>query len=167
MDTLEYQALVQERLTASGYTLQSVPPWGLVGYRRDFRMRWMATTLHLLVHVATTDHVTADGLAQFTRAALDHAEATRGQMRGLQSGVAVITAVIGESADDDAHAYALRTIQRDFAAFAWPTVVDLGAELRSSHAGSPFVGAVYSGWMRRQIETLLPQPDSLVRSGPH
>ncbi len=162
MDTLGYQALVQERLVAAGYTLRTTPPAGLVGHRRDFRLRWMATAVHTVVHVTTTPHVTADGLAGFTRSALSHAEVAHGQMRGLQSGVAVVAAVIAESADDEAHAYAMRTIPKDFAAFAWPVVVDLGAELRSSHAGSPLVGAVYSSWMRQQIETLLPQPDTVA-----
>lgn len=166
MDPVGYQSLVQERLVTSGYTLMSTPPWGLVGHRKDFRLRWMATTLHLLVHVTTTAHVTADGLAQFTRSALDHAEAAHGQLRGLQSGVAVIAAVVGESADEDAHAYALREIRKEMAAFAWPVLVDLNAGVRSSHAGSPVIGAVYTSWMRRQIETLLPQPDALEAARP-
>jgi hypothetical protein len=165
VDTLGYQSLVQERLAASGYALQVTPPWGLVGYRRDFRMRWMATTLHLLVHVTTAPHVTADGLHQFTHAALDDAKARRGEMRGLQSGVAVITVVIGDSADRGAHDYARGTIVKEFAAFAWPTVVDLGAQVRSSHAGRPMIGAAYTSWMRQQIETLLPQPGTLQPSG--
>ena len=166
MDTLGYQSLVQDRLATSGYSLRSTPPWGLVGYRRDFRVRWGATTLHLLVHVATTSHVTADELARFTRSSLDQAELAHGGMRGLQSGVGVISAVIGDSADEDAHRYALTTIVRDFATFAWPVVVDLGARVRSSRPSGPVIGAVYNSWMLSQIEALLPQPDALVPADP-
>ena len=166
MDTLGYQALVHDRLVASGYTVRSAPPSALVGYRRDFRVRWFATTLHLLVHVATTPHVTADGLARFTRASLDHAKLAHGGMRGMQSGVGVVSVVVGDSADEDAHAYALTTTVRDFAAFAWPAVVDLDAQVRSSRTAGPMVGAVYNSWMRAQIDALLPQPDALVGADP-
>jgi len=154
-----YRAAVEARMPAAGFTVLESGPHGLGGYRKDFRLRWMATTLHLFVHVATTEHVTAAGLEQYTRAALAHGNALRGQYRGFQSGVAVITSVVGEDADEDAHAYALGTLVREFAAFAWPTVVDLGIGVRSSHAGRPVVGAVYTSWMRGQVEALLPQPD--------
>ncbi len=45
-------------------------------------MSWMATTLHLFVHVATTTTVTEPELAAFTAQALQHAKDTKGELRG-------------------------------------------------------------------------------------
>lgn len=158
MSAQQYRDAVETRMRSHGYQVQESSPYGLVGYRRDFRLRWMATTLHLLVHVSTAPRVDAAGLEQYTRAALDHAKATRGEMRGFQSGVAVITAVVGDTVDESAHAFARREIVKGFAAFGWPTVVDLGAGVRTSHVGRPVLGSVYTSWMKRQIDTLLPPP---------
>lgn len=156
----EYRDAVEARMPAAGYTVQQTGAFGLIGYRKDFKLRWAASTLHLLVHVATVPHVTADALEQYTRGALEHAKATRGQMRGLQSGVAVITSLVGASADEAAHAYATSQVVKGYAAFAWPTVVDLETGVRSSHAGRPILGAFFTGWMRAQVDALLPQPDA-------
>lgn len=161
MTPLEYRAAVESRMVAAGYQIQQSDAYGLIGYRKEFKLRWMASTLHLLVHVTAVPQVTGQGLMEHTQAALEHAKARRGEMRGLQSGVAVITAVVGETADEAAHDYARREIVKGFAAFAWPTVVDLGAGVRTSHVGRPVIGAVFTPWMRQQIETVLPQPGEL------
>jgi hypothetical protein len=158
VDTVHYRALIEARMTQNGYEVQRSDASGLLGYRRDFKLAWMATTLHLVVNVATTEHATAADLEQFTRATLEHVKAVKGSMRGFQSGVAAITVVVAESADGSAVQFARSQIVKGFAAFAWPVVVDLGAGVRTSHAGRPVIGGVYTSWMRRQIDALLPEP---------
>ncbi len=55
MDTLGYQALVHDRLVASGYTVRSAPPSALVGYLRDRPMggavdnSWMRAQIDALL----------------------------------------------------------------------------------------------------------------------
>ena len=158
MEASQYRALVEARMVENGYQVQHSDPTGLLGYRRQFRLRWMATTLHLLVNVAVADVVTGAQLGQFTQATLEHAKAVKGDLRGFQSGVAAITAVIGHEVGESAATFARDTIVKGFAAFAWPVVVDLSAGTRISHVGRPVLGAVYTSWMRQQIDLLLPAP---------
>ena len=68
----------------------------IVGYRSHFRLAWMATRLHLLTVIVAKPHVAAADVPAFVDAALDHAKAEKGQWRGLQSGVAVIAALVGQ-----------------------------------------------------------------------
>ncbi|GAA3812675.1 hypothetical protein [Cellulomonas soli] len=158
MDTTQYRDLVESRMREAGYQIQASSPASLMGYTKAFKLQWMASTLHLLVHVATAPTVTGPELTAFTQQALDHAKATKGQMRGFQSGVAVVTAVVGDHVEEDARRYARDTIVRGYAAFAWPTTVDLGTGTRTTHHGRPVIGAVFTPWIRRQIDTLLPEP---------
>lgn len=161
MDALQYRSVVESRMHAAGYQIQASSPTGLVGYTKAFKLRWMASTLHLLVHVATAPTVTGHELAAFTQQALEHAKATKGQMRGFQSGVAVVTAVVGDHVEEAARRYAADAIVRGYAAFAWPTTVDLGTLTRTTHQGRPVIGAVFTPWIRRQIDTLIPEPATL------
>jgi hypothetical protein len=159
MDRATYLDQTVARVQAAGYTLDpSSGPAQLVAYRSAFRWRWMATKLHTLVVVSTAPEVTAEGLAQFATSSLEWAKVAKGQMRGAQVGVAVIAAVVADQADESAVLFARKELVRGYAAFAWPVVVDLSSGQRTSHAGRPAIGAMYTGWMRQQITTLLPAP---------
>ncbi|MCG2799552.1 MAG: hypothetical protein L6367_13580 [Cellulomonas sp.] len=118
----------------------------------------MATKLHTLVVVSTAPQVSGEGLALFAKSSLEWAKVVKGQLRGAQVGVAVIAAVVADQADESAVAFARKNLVRGYAAFAWPVVVDLGPGQRTAHAGRPAIGAIYTGWMRGQIDTLLPAP---------
>ena len=160
MDAQQYRALVETRMREAGYEVQTTPA-GLIGYRKQFKLTWMATTLHLFVHVATTSTVGAGELDAFVRQSLEHAKASKGSLRGFQSGVATITAVVGDGAEAPAVEYARNEIVRGYAAFAWPVVVDLGARRRVAHEGRVAIGGVYSSYMRSQIDAVLPDPATL------
>jgi hypothetical protein len=118
----------------------------------------MATKVHTLVVVSSAPVATGAGLAQFAKSSLEWAKALKGQLRGAQVGVAVICAVVTDQADQSAVQYARNELVRGYAAFAWPVLVDLGSGQCVSHQGRPALGAIYTGWMRGQIATLLPSP---------
>lgn len=163
----DYRALVSSRLTADGATVSHGQIGGLdvlVGYRSQFRLTWLATRLHLLTVVATKPYVSAGDLAAFVDAALDHAKAEKGRWRGLQSGVAVIAALIGQQVDPGESAFARDRLVRKFAAVAWPAVVDLGARQVHSHQGRVAIGGIYAGYLRQQTAVALPEP--AVLAGP-
>ena len=157
----DYLDGVRERVGRSGYTIEpSTGPDQLVAYRSDFRWQWMATKLHTLVVVSTAPVATAEGLRQFATASLEWGKVAKGQMRGAQVGVAVIAAVVCDQADESAVAFARTELVRGYAAFAWPVLVDLGSAQRVAHTGRPRLGAIYTGWMRGQIDALLPAPEA-------
>ena len=161
----DYLSHAAGRLTADGATVSSGQIGGLnaiVGYRSQFRLSWMATHLHLLTVIAAKPDVSAGDLPAFVDAALDYAKAAKGQWRGLQSGVAVIAALIGHQVDPGAAAYARDQLVRKFAALAWPVVVDLSTGQVHSHQGRVAIGGIYAGYLRQQTAIALPEPALLA-----
>jgi hypothetical protein len=161
----DYLNLAAGRLTADGATVSSGQIGGLnalVGYRSQFRLAWMATRLHLLTVIAAKPHVSAADVPAFVDAALDHAKAEKGRWRGLQSGVAVIAALIGQQVDPSAAAFARDQLVRKFAVIGWPAVVDLSTGQVHSHQGRVAIGGIYAGYLRQQTAVALPEPALLT-----
>lgn len=155
----QYVDVAERSLAAGGYATAryDLAGWqSAVGYRADFRVRWMATKLHLFVCVSSAPVATAEALIAFTHASLEYAKQAKGQARGFQSGVAVISVLAADHVDPSGEAYARKQLVRDFAAFAWPVAVDVSTGQRFSHDGRPALGAIYNGWMRKQVAVAAP-----------
>ena len=159
-ETRQYVDDITSNLRAGGYEVEMHAIGGmpaLTGYRSDFKLQWMATKLHTFVTVRSVPVVTVDELDAFALASLEYTKATKGGARGAQSGVAAITVLVGETVEEAAAEYARKELVRHFAAFAWPVTVDLSTRESSSHRGRPTIGAIYTGWMRKQIAMALPE----------
>ena len=157
----EYIEEISRRLRTDGaeITTESIGDLTtLVGYRSEFRLRWFATRLNLFTIVGSVQTVTVAGLEQFSKDALDHAISRKGQIRGLQNGVAVIPVLVGERIEPDAATYATDTLVRRFSAFAWPATVDLTSPHVYQHEGHVLLGGIYADWMRQQTAIALPDP---------
>jgi hypothetical protein len=74
----------------------------VVGYQSKFRLRWLATKLHLFTIVACAPAVTAELLQRITAESFSYANNMKGTFRGLQSGFAVVPAVVSEHVLPDA-----------------------------------------------------------------
>jgi hypothetical protein len=162
MDCQGYADAVGDNLKTAGYSVSTTEVDGrraLFGYRSDLRLRWMGTKLHTFVVVgADGGELTAAGLEQFSHRALDHGVRIRGQLRGLQTGVGVIPIMVADRVMPPAASMAAGKLVRRWAAFAWPVAVDLESGQRFWHRGRVVVGGIYAGWMRGQIEVVLPDP---------
>lgn len=160
MESQEYMDAVADRLQGDGTTVSmELLPRGeaLVGYRSQFRLRWMATKVNLFTVVRVSPEVTVSALEDFTNEALDYGVKLKDRFRGLQTGVAAIPVLIGDRVEPAASDYARTVLLRRLAAFAWPAVVDLEREVVSTHEGSVTVGGMYASWMRdRTALALLP-----------
>lgn len=93
-----YLTAVRSRLAADGCEPHD-ERWGgwpvLVGRRSDFRVRWMATRLHLFTFVTVVPEIGQSAIEQFTTQALRYAVDNKGAMpRGFQTGVALFPAMI-------------------------------------------------------------------------
>ena len=157
----EYIEVVASRLRADGAEVSAESIGGLttlVGYRSQFRLRWMATRLNLFTIVGSMQTVTVVGLEQFTNDAIDYAISRKGQFRGFQSGVAVIAVLVGERIEPDAVTFAKATLVRRFSAFGWPAAVDLISPHVYHHEGRVLVGGIYAGWIRQQTAIALAEP---------
>lgn len=158
MSPEEYLSLVAERLQADGATVTSEKFRGVpavVGYRPEFRLRWMATRLNLFTVVRPESVVTPAGLKAFAEDALNYAISQKGRFRGLQNGVAAIPVLIGSEVHPEAATFAQTKVVKRFGAFAWPAVVDLSTGQVHSHQGLVALGWSYASWMRQQTTVAL------------
>lgn len=154
----EYLSLVAERLRADGAQVtteyfRGVP--AVVGYRPQFRLRWMATRLNLFTVVLPEPLITPERLKHFSEEVLDYATSQKGQFRGLQNGVAAIPVQVGSQVNPEAVEFAEGQLIRRFSAFAWPAVVDLSTGRVHSHKGRAIIGGIYASWMRQQTAIAL------------
>jgi hypothetical protein len=158
MSPEEYLSLVAERLQSDGAEVtteyfRGVP--AVVGYRSQFRLRWLATRLNLFTVVLPAVIVTPAGLKQFAEEVLDFATTQKGRFRGLQNGVAAIPVQVSAQVHPEAVNFAQSTLIRRFSAFAWPAVVDLSSGQVHRHRGRVALGGLYASWMRQQTAVAL------------
>lgn len=154
-DPQQRVAQVARRLTDAGYSVRPVVEIGdelaLLGHTSQFRWRWMATRLHLMVYVQAVDTVTIDRLERFSHGCLEHALAAKGTRLGFHV-LAVAPVLVGARVEPGAASYAQHQIVRRFGAFAWPVAVDATSGAVSRHAGRPYIGAAFTPWLRRQLD---------------
>ncbi|MEU6203134.1 levansucrase [Micromonospora musae] len=148
-----------QRLRADGCEVKT-EDWGglpvLVGYRADFKLRWMATKLHLFTIAAPATSITASAIQAFTTSAFDYVLARKGQLRGLQSGVAVFPALVGTQIEPRALSWAQQKQQVRFAALARPVVVDASTGAAGAFRSTTTLGFVYSAHLRRKLDCYFP-----------
>lgn len=149
------------RLRADGCQV-STEDWGgtpvVVSHRSDFRLQWMATTLHLFACVAPAAAVTQALLERFADTSADYAVARKGQLRGLQSGIATFPTLVSKSVDPAAQAWAESKQRVRFACTTRPVVVDVSRREVSAFRGNPTLGRIYSAHLRRKLDLYLPRP---------
>lgn len=158
MSPEEYLSLIAERLRADGAEVTTEYFRGtpaVVGYRSEFRLRWMATKLNLFTVALAVPLVTPEKLKHFSEEVLDYATSQKGRFRGLQNAVAAIPVQIGSQVNPEAILSAETKLIRRFSAFAWPAVVDLSTGRVHSHQGRVAVGGIYASWMRQQTAVAL------------
>ncbi len=119
---------------------------------------WLATKVHLFTVLYPTEVATDAQLAAISRDAVGYAKATKGTLRGLQSGVAIIPALVAQSVTEQARAAVTARPKKEFAAFLLPAIVDLGSGQTLSYQGPIVWGAMYASWLRARLSVALPAP---------
>ncbi|WP_411083074.1 levansucrase [Streptomyces sp. cmx-18-6] len=143
-----YLGSVERQLAADGCQ----PRWDqlggapvLVGRRADFRMRWMATKLHLFTVAAAVPEITVPVVEDFTSRVLTYAKENKGGLPvGMQTGVAAFPVLVSDRVDPAAMAWAEEKQRNRFAYFARPVVVDTTHRYVGFYSGTPMVGAAYA-----------------------
>ncbi|MEW1722161.1 levansucrase [Streptomyces sp. NPDC093109] len=159
--TSAYLAGLESRLAADGCAPRQ-DNWGgapvLVGRRADFRLRWMATRLHLFTIAAAVPYVTVETIATFTTQSLRYAKTNKGGLPvGLQTGVAVFPVLVSERVDPAALAWAREQQRNEFACFARPAVVDSAKGEVGFFRGKPLIGRAYAAHLIKKGDAYLGQ----------
>jgi hypothetical protein len=130
----------------------------IMGYQSEFKIQWAATKVHLFSAAAAVPLATPEGLASFTADVIQYAKNTKGQLRGLQTGVAVIATLVADTATPEARVAAVRRPHKEFAAMNFPAIVDLATESVYTYTGPIVLGSFYAGWIRKRLATAFPPP---------
>jgi hypothetical protein len=156
----EYVDEAARRMAADGSAVsQVVLPLGpaVVGYQSRFRLRWMASKLHVFTVVVPVSRATAETLRGATEQSINYAKQTKGRLRGFQSGVATLPILVAAQATPDALAAAESRPPKDWAALTLPAIVDLTSGRIHSFRGRLLWGALYAAWLRERLDAL-PSP---------
>jgi len=154
MNANEFVQNAAERMAADGHEVGSAQlpsGWALVGYQSQFRLSWMATKLHLFVVMVPVEQASADLLATLTSEAIDYAKSAKGQLRGFQSGVAVLPVLVAERVLPDACVAAQARPAKHFAVVTLPALVDATTGQVHEYTGRIVFGGIYAGWLRQRL----------------
>ncbi|WP_189784102.1 levansucrase [Streptomyces capitiformicae] len=123
--------------------------WGgvpvLVGRRSDFRLRWMATKVHLFTVAAAVPEITMPAIGTFTFQAMEYAKRTKGGLpAGLQTGIGVFPVLVSDRVDPAAVQWAEAEARNEWAIMARPVVVDSARRYVGTYRRRGFIGAAYA-----------------------
>jgi hypothetical protein len=154
----EFLASSVSNLQLDGFAVTQVElPSGpaTIGYQGKFRLRWVATKLNLFTVVATRPEATSDVLSGLISDSIDYAKKTKGRLRGLQTGVAVIPILASVTVAPDAIELVRSRPVKGFAAMAMPAIVDLSTGESYFYEGKLIIGAIYTKWLRERMTHVL------------
>jgi hypothetical protein len=126
-----------------------------VGYQGEFRWSWFATKLNLFAVVTTRSEATVDGFSTLISEAIEYAKQTKGRLRGLQTGVAVMPILASASVSPAAMDLVKTRPPKGFAAITMPAIVDLSTGEAHYYEGRLVVGALYTKWLRERLARAL------------
>ncbi|MFF2852219.1 levansucrase [Streptomyces sp. NPDC058001] len=158
--TRAYLNSLAHRLAADGCAPHWVD-WGgvpvLVGRREEFRLRWMATKLHLFTVAAAVPEITVPVVAAFTTQVERYCKSVKGGLPvGLQNGLGTFPVLVSERVDPAAVAWARQQQHTDFACLARPVVVDTARRMTAYYGGRPLIGYAYAAYMVRKGDLYFP-----------
>ena len=143
----DYLTGLEARLTADGCTVDHAEVGGypaLVARRSDFRLRWMATRLHLFTIAIVRPKIDAGELLGFTADASRYAKKAKpGLPVMLQTGVGLFPAVICAEPSPLAVTAARKEQQVTFGCMARPVVVTPDDGRATWFQGKPALGRFY------------------------
>ncbi|GGX76486.1 levansucrase [Streptomyces fructofermentans] len=149
-----YLAFVEQRMAADGCGTQW-DNWGgapvLVGRRAEFRLRWMATKLHLFTVAAAVPEITVPVISAFTDQVVQYAKNTKGGLPvGLQNGVGAFPLLVSDRVDPAAVHWAESQQRVKFACMTRPVVVDSSRQYVGMFRGKPLLGRVYASYFNEK-----------------
>jgi hypothetical protein len=158
MNPEDFLADTVTKLKMDGYSVTETElPSGpvKVGYQGKFRWLWAASKLNLFTVVATRPEASADGLSGLISESIEYAKRTKGHLRGLQIGVAVMPILASNTVTLHAIELVKSRPVKGFAAIAMPAIVDLSTGKVHYYEGKLILGAIYTKWLRERMAHLL------------
>jgi hypothetical protein len=166
-DVTRYVAGVRSAL-ASSCTVQEVVMHGtpvIVGARRDFRLRWLASRLSTTITVATFDATVAVAeLDDYLAAARREAHYSLRGQSGLQAGSAAVAIAVLPELTAAARDWAGRSHGHAFAAVAYPVAVGL-RDRQLVEPSRMRIGRMFQGFLQELVQQVAAEPLERVPAG--
>lgn len=166
-----------EQMRALGWDVALVDPSharGYVGYLSKFRLRWVASKLHLFVFVVAAPDLTLDALTSITDWSVEHARRQKGVTR-QQVGVAVALVLVTSTPDPRVRSAveagsgpSVRyMVDHSFGGdiLIERAIVDADTGVVYGDVKRRFWGRIFRPWVRSQMKAVLPLPDAAWPGG--
>jgi hypothetical protein len=156
-----YLATVRDRLLEDGceVTEETIGPIrAIVGHRSNVRA---LSKMHLFTVIGSVPEVDETAMRDFALQVSDYAKARKGQLRGAQSGVLALAALVAPKVETAAKQLAARPFRLGtggFAAMVQPAAVDLTEGRVHTFRGRRVWGAALAGYLRNKSTRYLPDP---------
>lgn len=130
----------------------------VIGYDKQFRWSWMATQLNTFIMASdlTDQTITVETIENHLKESFDYSRKNyNGWLRGLQSGVGVISILISENVSEDAKVYCKKLKSgKKWAAFTIPVVIDATTKEVFFFDKKPMWGRIYFSFFKKTIQEL-------------
>lgn len=148
--------LKDRRIFHSNDEIISLP--SAIGYEKKFRLSWMATQLNTFVVVSDAggQSVSTGMIEEHLTEAFKYAKKHyKGWPRGLQSGLGVISILIGDEVDADAQEYCLKLKSgKKWAGFSIPVTISRASGQVYFFKSKPMWGRIYYPYFEKMIKGL-------------
>ncbi|MGH1386573.1 hypothetical protein [Kordia sp.] len=130
----------------------------VIGYDKQFRWSWMATQLNTFIMASDLGDqtITVETIENHLKESFDYSRKNyNGWLRGLQSGVGVISILISENVSEDAKVYCKKLKSgKKWAAFTIPVVIDATTKEVFFFDKKPMWGRIYFSFFKKTIQEL-------------
>lgn len=127
-----------------------------VGYIKKFKWSWFATQLNTFVFIGETDKTIDKALIEnFSRNCFEYAlKHNTGWPRGIQSGIASISILKGNSIDNSAIEFCTRFSKKHWSAFELPILYDTNQNKIIKNQSGKIWGAIYFSYLNKIINAV-------------
>ena len=155
LDTIKNRLQAQQILFSEDSIIRKPT---VIGYDKQFRWSWMATQLNTFVVASdlTDKTITVETIENHLKESFEYSRKNyNGWIRGLQSGVGVISILISENVPEEAKMYCKKLKSgKKWAAFTIPVVVDTKTNEVFFFNKKPMWGRIYFSFFKKTIQRL-------------
>ena len=125
-----------------------------VGTIKKFKWSWFATQLNTFVFIGETDQTIDKALIEnFSRNCFEYAiKHNTGWPRGIQSGIASIAILKGNSIDNSAIEFCSRFSKKHWSAFEIPAIYHTGEKRLIRYKSNPLWGRIFFPYFSKLID---------------
>lgn len=157
--TASWAASLESALEAEGYRVHTAEVAGrpaVIGQRKLFRLRWLATQLKVTVVASHADELSGEDWQHTVTSGFELAKRAPGLPNGLQSGSALVCVLVVDRPSAEAISLAESLpLRKWFKGITSSALINAGTGQVHTYDGRQVVGRVYTAFMRSQRDLVV------------